>query len=176
MLDGMGGTYEMLLRVSAATIAGAAVGTNREMLGKPAGMRTHALVAIGAAIVTLSSVELALYGGRFDANVVTRAVQGIVAGVGFLGAGVILKVSERRTVRGLTTAATIWVVACLGIACGLGQWALALTGVILTLVVLALGRRVEDAMKAYMGRPERSAEDVPHVAAHEGAERARGPR
>jgi len=150
MFEGMGGTGEMLLRLSAATIAGAAVGTNRELTGKPAGMRTHALVALGAALVTLSSMELASRGPVFDGNMVTRSVQGIVAGVGFLGGGVILKMSERATVRGLTTAATIWVVACLGIACGMGQWSLALAAVILTLVVLWLGRKVENVMKRRM--------------------------
>ena len=132
-----------------ATLAGALVGINRELRGKPAGMRTHALVALGSAVVTFSSVYLATSsrGGFVDGNVVTRAVQGIIAGVGFLGGGVILKTSDRSGVRHLTTAASLWVVACLGIVCGLGQWSLALVAVLLTLLVLVIGGPVEGTIR-----------------------------
>jgi len=117
-------------------------------------MRTHALVALGAALVTFSSVFLAGGGhwgengpAAIDGNVVTRAVQGIVAGVGFLGGGVILKTSDRGTVRHLTTAASLWVVACLGIVCGLGQWALGVAALVLTLLMLVIGGPVEGAIR-----------------------------
>lgn len=111
-------------------------------------MRTHALVALGAALVTYSAVSLARHAdGTVDGNVVTRAVQGIVAGIGFLGGGVILKTSDRTTVRHLTTAASLWVVACLGIVCGLGQWALAIAALVLTLLMLVIGGPVEGAIR-----------------------------
>ena len=134
-------------------MCGALIGINRELRGKPAGMRTHALVALGAALVTFSSVYLAAAGHPggslkvFDGNVVTRAVQGIVAGVGFLGGGVILKTSDRGTVRHLTTAASLWVVACLGIVCGVGQWALAVAALLITLLVLVIGGPLEGAVR-----------------------------
>ena len=104
--------------------------------------------------MTFSSVYLAAGGivvdgsaRPVDGNVVTRAVQGIIAGVGFLGGGVILKTSDRGTVRHLTTAASLWVVACLGIVCGLGQWALAVAALLLTLLVLVIGGPVEAAVR-----------------------------
>ena len=124
------------------------IGVNRELRGKPAGMRTHALVALGAALVTYSAVGIARHAdGTMDGNVVTRAVQGIVAGIGFLGGGVILKTSDRTTVRHLTTAASLWVVACLGIVCGLGQWALGVAALVLTLLMLVIGGPVEGAIR-----------------------------
>ena len=149
------GAAPAFLRLGAATVVGAAVGINRELRGKPAGMRTHALVSLGAAVVTLSSIALATRGAALDANAVTRAVQGIVAGVGFLGGGVILKTSDRGSVRNLTTAASIWVVACLGIVCGAGQWALAIAALALTLVVLVIGGPVEGALRHVVLRRRR---------------------
>jgi putative Mg2+ transporter-C (MgtC) family protein len=128
-------------------VAGALVGVNRELRGKPAGMRTHALVSLGAAIATLSSDYLASTGAIVDTNTITRSVQGIIAGVGFLGGGVILKTSDRGSVRHLTTAASIWVVACIGIVCGLAQWPLALAGLFLTLLMLVIGGPVEGRIR-----------------------------
>lgn len=124
------------------------IGVNRELRGKPAGMRTHALVALGAALVVYSAVGIARHpDGTIDGNVVTRAVQGIVAGIGFLGGGVILKTSDRTTVRHLTTAASLWVVACLGVVCGLGQWSLGVAALVLTLLMLVIGGPVEGAIR-----------------------------
>ena len=110
-------------------------------------MRTHALVSLGAALVTLSSEYLASNGRYVDGNVISRSIQGIIAGVGFLGGGVILKTSDRGSVRHLTTAASIWVVACLGIVCGAGQWPLALIALLLTLLVLVIGGPVEGGIR-----------------------------
>jgi len=147
------GIDEAVTRLGIATVCGALIGINRELRGKPAGMRTHALVSLGAALATFSSVYLAAGGVQegspsvIDGNVVTRAVQGIIAGVGFLGGGVILKTSDRGTVRHLTTAASLWVVACLGIVCGLGQWGLAVAALLLTLLVLVIGGPVEAAVR-----------------------------
>lgn len=122
---------------------GALIGLNRELRDKPAGMRTHGLVAVGAALVTLVSTHIAQSGGQFDGNPTGRMIQGIVTGVGFLGAGVIIKTQERGTVQGLTTAATIWLVACLGVAAGMGLWTLALTAAGVTLFLLLVGGSIE---------------------------------
>lgn len=143
---------DVLLRLGAAALAGAALGLDREARGKPAGLRTHALVSIGAALVTLVSIELSLREGRLDANAVSRVIQGIVAGVGFLGGGAILKSKDRDDVRGLTTAATIWIVAALGVACGAGFWVAALGSLVLSGMVLVLGRPVEHAVRRWQKR------------------------
>lgn len=142
---------EILLRLGAATLIGCALGLNREIAGKPAGMRTHALVALGTALVTLTGMVLAGRDGEFDSNSVSRVIQGIVAGIGFLGGGTILKSDSGEQISGLTTAASLWVVACLGIACGVGLWAMALVALGLALLVLTLGERLERVLHRLLG-------------------------
>ncbi|HKO01244.1 MAG TPA: MgtC/SapB family protein [Thermoanaerobaculia bacterium] len=138
------GVGDLIVRLSAATIIGGLIGLDREARGKPAGLRTHALVSLGAALVTLVTIRLT-DPGNLDANAISRAIQGIVAGVGFLGAGAILKTngSEVEMVQGLTTAATIWFVASLGIACGAGQWFAGLVAAGFALVILIVGGPIE---------------------------------
>ncbi len=131
---------QVLLRLSAAALVGGTIGLDREVRRKPAGLRTHALVSMGAALVTLTVASLSPAGSHIDA--VSRAIQGIIAGVGFLGGGVIIK-ADHEIVHGLTTAASIWLVASLGIACGAGQWIAALIALALALVILIVGEPVE---------------------------------
>ena len=133
------GISETFIRLAVATLVGSVLGLNRELKGKPAGLRTHALVTLGAALATVAMVQAA----SPDPNPVSRVAQGIITGIGFLGAGVILRDAAGQRVRGLTTAATIWIAASLGIACGLGYWAAVATATLLALVVLVFGRRVE---------------------------------
>ncbi|HEU0301902.1 MAG TPA: MgtC/SapB family protein [Longimicrobium sp.] len=142
---------EILLRLGVATLIGCALGLNREIAGKPAGMRTHALVALGTALVTLTGMVLAGHDGDFDSNSVSRVIQGIVAGIGFLGGGTILKSDSGEQISGLTTAASLWVVACLGIACGAGLWPMALIALGLALLVLTLGEKVEQVLHRLLG-------------------------
>lgn len=142
---------EIVLRLGAATVIGCALGLNREIRGKPAGMRTHALVALGTALVTLTGMVLAGQNGQFDSNSVSRVIQGIVAGIGFLGGGTILKSDTGEQISGLTTAASLWVVACLGIACGAGLWAMALVALGLALFVLVAGEKVERVLHRLLG-------------------------
>jgi putative Mg2+ transporter-C (MgtC) family protein len=186
---------DMAARLVAATLAGAVLGVNRNLRGKAAGLRTHALVALGAASVA----AMAAHVGPADGG--TRVIQGVITGVGFLGAGVILHpraavaspvvpvvapaapvspappdvqgaahdapphdavphdVAPRRVadVRGLTTAATVWVAAVLGLASGFGLWALTLMATLLTLLVLAVGGTVEDAVRRRVARRARTA-------------------
>jgi putative Mg2+ transporter-C (MgtC) family protein len=141
---------EIVLRLGAATLIGCALGLNREIRGKPAGMRTHALVALGTALVTLTGMVLAGQDGEFDSNSVSRVIQGIVAGIGFLGGGTILKSDTGEQISGLT-AASLWVVACLGIACGVGLWAMALVALALALFVLIAGEKVEQVLHRLLG-------------------------
>ena len=142
---------EIVLRLGAATLIGCALGLNREIRGKPAGMRTHALVALGTALVTLTGMVLAGQDGEFDSNSVSRVIQGVVAGIGFLGGGTILKSDTGEQISGLTTAASLWVVACLGIACGVGLWAMALVALGLALFVLIAGEAVERVLHRLLG-------------------------
>jgi putative Mg2+ transporter-C (MgtC) family protein len=135
--------WVVLIRLSIATIVGCAIGLNRELCGKPAGMRTHGLVALGAALITVASLDLS----GTDTAAVLRTVQGIMAGIGFLGGGVILRDESHHSVHGLTTAASVWVVAALGIACGAGQWATSVIAVALTLALLVLGESLEKKLK-----------------------------
>jgi putative Mg2+ transporter-C (MgtC) family protein len=133
---------QIIIRLVAATLLGSALGFDRELRGKPAGMRTHALVALGAALVTISAIEL-VGPSPLDRGAVTRAIQGIITGIGFLGGGAILRARDSDDVRGLTTAASIWLVSALGIACGGGFWLAALVSAVLALLVLVLGTKLE---------------------------------
>ncbi len=127
---------EVAFRLIGATLIGGGVGLDRELRHKPAGLKTHALVGLGASLITVVCAFLP------DPAAMSRAIQGIIAGVGFLGGGAILKSSD-ESVSGLTTAASIWVVASLGIACGSGQWVMAIIAVVIALVVLVAGNAVE---------------------------------
>jgi putative Mg2+ transporter-C (MgtC) family protein len=132
---------QIAVRLLVATGIGIGIGLDRELRHKPAGLKTHALVALGAALVTV--VTASLTGLQHpDIAGLTRVIQGIIAGVGFLGGGAILK-SNDEMVHGLTTAASIWVVASLGIACGAGEWAAALIALGIALLVLIAGNVVE---------------------------------
>jgi len=127
--------HEVLIRLVAAVGVGALIGLDRELRHKPAGLRTMALVSLGSAVFVLTAVDSA-DGQSHDAA--SRAIQGVVTGVGFLGAGAILRGDTEISVRGMTTAASIWLAAASGIACGLAQWSLVATAVTLGLLVLVL--------------------------------------
>jgi putative Mg2+ transporter-C (MgtC) family protein len=137
----------MAARLGLAILVGGIVGLNREFAGKSAGLRTHILVSMGAALFVL--VPLQLFGspdGDLEARIDTigRVMQGITAGIGFLGAGEIFRESKKGgRVRGLTSAAAIWVAAALGVVAAAGLWQLALLGAVGTLAVLVLLKKVE---------------------------------
>jgi len=123
---------EMVLRLLMAAFLGAVIGYQREKVGKPAGMRTHGLICVGSALFTLASI----YGfsGGVDSS---RVAAGVVIGVGFLGGGLILHRSS-GIVEGLTTAATIWTVAGIGLAAGLGMYILAAVMAVIVMVILLI--------------------------------------
>ncbi len=144
-MDAIGLPHDNLalaLRLGFATLLGAAVGLNREISNKPAGLRTHALVSLGAALLTQVGLQL----GQSDGAAASRIIQGMVAGIGFIGGGVILHRHDVRGVHGLTTASSIWVVAATGAAVGTGLWQAALITVVLALVILSAGRRIDHAL------------------------------
>jgi putative Mg2+ transporter-C (MgtC) family protein len=132
---------DVTVRLVSAVLAGAILGINRDLHHKPAGLRTHALVALGSAMIVVVAASIT----EASAETVGRAIQGLVTGVGFIGAGVILHHDAERRVVGLTTAASIWVAAALGVACGAGDWIVALLGLALTLAVLVFGGPIERA-------------------------------
>lgn len=129
----------VVTRLFAAMILGGIIGIQRERSDKPAGFRTHMLVCLGTAVfvITCSSVGMA-----FDA--MSRVIQGLVTGIGFIGAGTILKLDKEEEIIGLTTAAGIWMTAAIGITVGLGAIGIAAMATLLALIILALAQPVED--------------------------------
>lgn len=127
------------MRLGAATLAGSAIGLNRDLHGKPIGLRTLGLVGLAAAMVVVSADGHA--GATFDAT--SRVIQGILTGIGFLGAGVIIHRESLSKVQGLTSAACTWLTACVGIVCGLGYWLIVILALGITFTVLIAGGRIE---------------------------------
>jgi len=122
----------VLIRLAAAGLVGAIIGLERQRAHKPAGLRTHMLVSLGAAVFVLVPLELHVTVGEIG-----RVVQGVAAGIGFIGAGAILKRNEEGDVQGLTTAAGIWLTAAVGVAIGLGGIGIALIATIMTWFILS---------------------------------------
>ena len=123
---------DVIVRLVAATVAGAAFGLNRDLHGKPTGVRTLGVVGLGSALVVMAAAQI-------DGAAASRVMQGIVTGIGFLGAGVIVRAGKGYHIHGLTTAATTWLTACMGIVCAVAAWRIVVVGLILSLVVLICG-------------------------------------
>ena len=134
---------QAVIRLLAAMILGAIIGVQRERIGKPAGLRTHMLVAMGSALFVLGSSAAGM-----SMSDLSRVIQGLATGIGFIGAGAILKLLDQREIEGLTTAAGIWMTAAVGVAVGLGRIGLAFLSVILTWIVLAVLGGIEQAIEA----------------------------
>lgn len=124
------------VRLLVAVILGGLLGYERETAGTAAGLRTHMLVALGAALFVIVPLQ-----GGMPIVDMSRVLQGIIAGIGFLGAGAIIKLSQDREIRGLTTAASVWLTAAIGIAAGMGQEMTAILSTLIALFILALLRR-----------------------------------
>jgi putative Mg2+ transporter-C (MgtC) family protein len=140
---------EILLRLGSATLAGGALGLNRDLHGKPIGLKTLGIVGLSTATMVLLAVQFAEPGKLTDAA--SRVIQGILTGIGFLGAGVIVHESERFRIRGLTSAACTFLAACLGIACGIGVWKIVLIALAFAFALLTVGRRVERRLHRALG-------------------------
>jgi putative Mg2+ transporter-C (MgtC) family protein len=126
------------IRLLVAVLLGALLGYDRERQDSAAGLRTHMLVALGAALIIIAAQQ----SGMDNADL-SRVVQGVFAGIGFLGAGAIIKLNEQERIKGLTTAATIWATAAIGVAAGMGLAITAAIATLLALVILALLPRLE---------------------------------
>jgi putative Mg2+ transporter-C (MgtC) family protein len=129
----------ILVRLLLAALLGGILGYEREQQGKAAGLRTHMLVAMGAALFVMVPQQ-----GGMEVADMSRVIQGVIAGIGFLCAGAIIKNKSEENVHGLTTAAGVWMTAAIGIACGLGREMTAVLSTLLALVVLALVPKVAD--------------------------------
>ena len=132
----MSSLLEMTLRFLLAVALGAGIGYQRERAGKAAGLRTHILVSSGAALFTLASI----YGFGGAAVDISRVAAGVVVGIGFIGAGVILRGQREKEVAGLTTAAAIWITAAIGLAAGAGMYLVSVIATAVTVGILLLPR------------------------------------
>lgn len=150
---------EILLRLLMAFACGAVIGLNREFHHKPAGFRTFGLVSIGSAVMVIT---IELHSGP---DGVSRVIQGILTGIGFLGAGVIFRREQPNKVSGLTTAAAVWLTAGLGVAAGLGEYILSSVAMVMGLLLLVLGKKFERLFTGHnkKGEPEEGngGEDAP---------------
>lgn len=131
----------VIIRLVAATLLGAAIGFERERAGKAAGLRTHILVTAGTTVFILACLSA---GMNADSDGISRVIQGIVTGIGFVGAGSILKLETESRIQGITTSAGIWMSAAIGVTVGLGGLGLALMATALSLVVLRVTVWFED--------------------------------
>lgn len=156
---------EILLRLTSSVVIGGLIGLDRNLHGKPTGIRTLGLVSLGAALATMASVNLLGDHGQYDPSAVSRVIQGVVTGVGFLGAGVIVHENGGDRVRGLTTAASIWITAILGVLCGMGSWQSAGIALALVFLLFVLGKPLERALhRRWLKKPD---EEKKAIAAHE---------
>jgi putative Mg2+ transporter-C (MgtC) family protein len=145
---GLHGTDQLahvVIRLLAATLLGGLIGIQRESTRKPAGLRTHVLVCVATA-----AFIIACTGSGMSSDGISRVIQGIVTGIGFIGAGAILKLSHEHEIKGLTTAASVWMTAAIGVTVGLGSLGIALMIAMLALIILSLARlehAIEDRRK-----------------------------
>lgn len=147
--------WDDFARLGAAALLGGAIGLEREWKGHWAGLRTHMMVSIGCAIFVLGG--LAVAGDQHES--VTRVIQGIASGIGFLGAGTILKLDQKQEIKGLTTASSIWLAAALGTIAGLAEYALAVAAAIISLFVLGVLGPLEKFFEARQSQHRRERDE-----------------
>lgn len=142
--------FEMIFRLLVASLLGALIGLEREIHGRPAGFRTHLLVSLGSCLFVITSIYFYRIYGNFSGTGPVgvdpgRVAAQVVTGIGFLGAGAIIR--EKASIRGLTTAACLWVVAAIGVACGVGLYAISFVVTAISLTSLLLLKKVESSLK-----------------------------
>lgn len=142
------------IRLLAALAIGTAIGLQRELTHKPAGLRTHMLVALGSSLILIGIAEAGM-----DQAALSRVMQGLITGIGFLGGGAILKLTNEREIHGLTTAAGIWATAAASAVAGIGQIAVAMIGTAFGLLILVVFRRFEKELGHHL---HKDSEAHPH--------------
>jgi putative Mg2+ transporter-C (MgtC) family protein len=153
--------WDITVRLGVALLFGCVIGLERNLHGKPTGMKTLGLVALGAALVAMASMEFASFDGQYSRDALSRAVQGVITGIGFLGAGVIVLDNGSAKIKGLTTAASIWMTACIGIVCGMGAWRVAGIGLILVMLLFLLGHPLERMLhRRWLGKSENERTEI----------------
>jgi putative Mg2+ transporter-C (MgtC) family protein len=145
LLDGT----EIVLRLGVATLAGGVIGLNRDLHGKPIGLKTLGLVGLATAMIVMLADPFVDSTKLSDAA--SRIIQGVLTGIGFLGAGVIVRAEHHFRVRGLTSAACTWLAACVGIACGVGRWLIVAIALAIAFTLLSVGRRLERWLHQALG-------------------------
>jgi putative Mg2+ transporter-C (MgtC) family protein len=138
---------DVTLRLAAATIAGGLLGINRDLHAKPTGVRTLGLVGLGSALAVMAGAES-------SPEAATRVMQGIVTGIGFLGAGVILRHGNSQRIHGLTTAACTWLTACIGMVCAVAAWQIVAVGLVMAFAILVGGGPLEKWLRRHIVRAE----------------------
>jgi putative Mg2+ transporter-C (MgtC) family protein len=132
---------EIIIRIGAAALIGGGIGLNRHLHHKAVGLRTLSLVASGAAGLVVATLHAS--GGVSHVDAMSRVLQGIMTGVGFIGAGVIMRNQVDDKIHGLTTAAGVWITAALGALCGIGEWKIIATLTVIVAIVLLTGGPIE---------------------------------
>jgi putative Mg2+ transporter-C (MgtC) family protein len=158
------------VRLSLALLLGAIVGWDRERRDADAGLRTHMLVCIGAALPIVVAIE-----SELSPEALSRVIQGLLSGIGFLGAGAVLKVTDEGRIHGLTTAATIWATAAIGIAAGLGRAGIAVMATAFVLIVLAALRRAGKRIAQQARNEQKQASRLPNDRMNPHAHSAQAP-
>ena len=138
---------EVIIRTGVAVLAGGALGLDRDLHGKPTGVRTLGLVGLGSAVAVMAVSD------GHDVSAASRVIQGILTGIGFLGAGVIIRNYQGQQIHGLTTAACAWLTACIGVTCGAGEWRIVLVSLFLAFLVLIVGGPLEKALHSRLSQP-----------------------
>ncbi|HSM94759.1 MAG TPA: MgtC/SapB family protein [Rhizomicrobium sp.] len=151
-----GDMLDIFLRLGAATLCGMVLGLNRDLHGKPTGIRTLGLVSLGVAIATVAVLrtEQALSDVAAYSRLLQGIVQGVLTGIGFLGGGVILRNPQQNMVHNLTTAATVWVTAALGLACAVAGWRVIGLGLLFAIVLLVTEDRLDKWIAKKFGGKE----------------------
>jgi putative Mg2+ transporter-C (MgtC) family protein len=151
-----GALFDIFLRLGAATLCGMVLGLNRDLHGKPTGIRTLGLVSLGVAIATVAVLRTgqAIADTAAYSRLLQGIVQGVLTGIGFLGGGVILRNPQQNMVRNLTTAPTVWVTAALGLACAIADWRVIGLGLLFAIILLVTEDRLDKWIAKKFGEKE----------------------
>lgn len=151
---------EISMRLLTAVLMGGILGLDRNLHGKPTGVKTLGLVALGSALVTIAIDYPGAANEGHDVDALSRVIQGVLTGIGFLGAGVIVRAASGESVKGLTTAASIWVTSAIGVVCGIGAWRIALIAMCIVMALLLAGHPLERYLhRVWLGRSEQQRQD-----------------